>query len=94
MRVCACVLLSAYLCVCVSTDHIIKHKNHIIFYCNATVTHRAIVHLLPGVFHTGHVLAQALEAVHLIEAAELIPSLLGEPGARVGVGIVQAHATC
>lgn len=57
-----------------------------------TDAHRTVVDLLPLVPEASHAVAQTFERVHPVQAAQLIPGLLGEPGAGVGVGVVQAHA--
>lgn len=56
-------------------------------------THWAVVDLLPVVPEASHVTTQTFEKLHLIQAANLIPRLLGEPSAGIGVGVVQAHTT-
>ncbi len=54
-------------------------------------THWAVVDLLPLIPEASHVTTQTFEILHLIQAATLIPRLLGEPGAGIRVGVVQAH---
>ena len=56
-------------------------------------THLAVIDLLPLVPEGSHVKTQTLETLEFIQAAKLIPRLLGEPGAGIGVRVVQAHAS-
>lgn len=56
-------------------------------------THLAVVDLLPLVPEGSHVKTQTLKTLEFIQAAKLVPRLLGEPGAGIGVRVVQAHAS-
>lgn len=56
-------------------------------------THLAVVDLLPLVPEGSHIKTQTLKTPEFIQAAKLIPRLLGEPGAGIGVRVVQAHAS-
>lgn len=62
--------------------------------CQLDDTHWAVVDLLPLIPEASHVTAQTFETLHLIQAATFIPRLLGEPGAGIRVGVVQAHTAC
>lgn len=42
--------------------------------------HRAVIDLLPLTPEVGHVAPQPFETFHVIQAANLIPRLLGQPG--------------
>lgn len=55
-------------------------------------THRAVVDVLPLFLQPLQVLPQTSEALHLRQSADLVPGLLAEPGAGVGVRVVQPHA--
>lgn len=40
-----------------------------------------------------HVVTQTFEMLHVIQAANFIPWLLGKPGTGIGEGIVQTYTT-
>lgn len=54
-------------------------------------TYWAVIDLFPLISAACQVLTQAFEMFHRIQAAYLIPRLFRQPGARIGVGVVQAH---
>lgn len=56
-------------------------------------THWTVKDLLPLIPEASHVTPQTFETLHLIQAANLVPGLLGEPCAGIRVGVVQANTT-
>ena len=56
-------------------------------------TYLTVKDFLPLIPEVSHVTPQTFELLHLIQAANLIPGLLGEPCAGIRVGVVQTNAT-